>query len=80
MSRIELQDDIPYFKLSEIATLPRIYGKSDKHKQFSLPTDEELRNTLKQAIDEAVLDATEFGIKIVPEQIRQCEISKRQIK
>lgn len=80
VSRIELQNDIAYFKLSEIATLPRIHGQSNKHKQFTLPTDEELRNTLEQAIDEAVLDAAKFGMEIDPDQIRKCEISKGQIK
>lgn len=79
ISRIEMQNDIAYFKLREIVTLPRINNQLSKHKLFELPTDEKLQNVLQQALDAAVLTASEFGMNTDDEKVRFCELSKRAL-
>lgn len=79
ISRIELQNQIAYFELSDLAVLTRIHNRTGKHKLFQLPSDCEMRMVLEQVLEEAVLDAAKFGIIVDAEHIRHCEILKGNI-
>lgn len=79
ISRIELQNDIAFFKLRELAILPRINNRADKHTIFELPKDEEMRTALKHALESALLDAAKLGIQVDSQQILHSKISRGNI-
>lgn len=64
IGRIEVQNDIAYFKLADVDVLfPLSHKKSNKTKIYDLPSDEEIDSMLERAKLEAIEDAQKFGIE-----------------
>lgn len=80
ISRIELQNDIAYFKLQNVVKFPRIHYQSEKHEVFQLPTNDQLRDVMKQALETAEKTASRFDMKINTDEVLLCEISKRPLQ
>lgn len=75
ISRIDLQNDITYFKLKDSGiTFPRIKNRIDKMPLVCLPTDEEIKNTIKLAKQSALDDAKQFGISLRENEISECDL------
>lgn len=75
-SRIELQNEIAYFRLKNLVKLPRIHNQLEKHVMFDLPSDEQLQNVLEQALDGAIKTAAELNMIVTHEDIRFCQLKK----
>lgn len=74
VGRIELMNDISYFKLPNI-NLPRI-SQTEKHTIFSLPSNEEIKSEMDRAFANALSEAEKFGMSISPDDIRSCQLRK----
>lgn len=79
IGRIEMMNDIAYFKLANLASLPRLQKQSNEQKEFELPTDEEIRNALKIAFEIAQTDAVKLNMHVNPDDVRFCELKKGNI-
>lgn len=79
ISRIEMQNNIAYFKLPDLVILPRIHNKPEKHKIHTLPTNIELEEVLEKAQKMALLDAEKFGMILTDDEIQFCELTKGNI-
>lgn len=79
INRIEMQNEIAYFKLPDLAILPRIHKKTEKHPMVDLPTNEQLRTVMESALDTALQDAEKFGMILSADEIRFCQLSKGNI-
>lgn len=81
MSRIELQNEIAFFKLRDYVHFPRIYNRKLKHESpAELPSIDELQHVLKTAQNAALETAAKFGMVVNPEEILSCEVKKRKIQ
>lgn len=61
IGRIEVQNDITYFKLADTGvTFPSSHKKAKKTQIFELPTDPEIEKILEQAKQAAIHDANRF--------------------
>lgn len=77
--RIELQNDIAYFKLANMnITLPRIENRINKCKIYELPSDQEIEIILQKARSDALKDLSNFDMQVNVNDIIQCEIKKNQ--
>lgn len=75
ISRIDLQNDIAYFKLKNAGiSLPRIVNRIEKLPVFSMPFDEEIKVTILNAKKPAVNDALRFGMKVNESQISSSDL------
>lgn len=74
IGRIELMNEISYFKLPSI-NLPRI-SQREKHKIFSLPSNEEIQSEMKRAFESALSEVKKYGMSISPDDIRTCQLRK----
>lgn len=79
ISRIEMQNNIAFFNLPDLMTLPRIHNKPGNHKVYKLPTNEQLQNVIDQALKVALYDANKIGVLVSAGEISFCELSKRNI-
>lgn len=79
VGRVELQNDIAHFKLPDDVKLPRVRNQHEEHKIFELPTDDQIRRVLGEALETALRDVAKFGINIMPEAIRTCELRKSNL-
>lgn len=80
IGRIEMQNDIAFFKLSAFVSLPRIQNQDAKHTIYELPTNTEIQMILKKAMDSAIDSAKEFGMTAIKaDDIILCEIKKGKI-
>lgn len=75
IGRVELMNDIMYFKLAdEEVFFPRNpIHKSDLN-HFELPTDNEIDNTIEQALNSAVENAKKYGMLITRKDIETCKL------
>lgn len=80
IGRIEMQNDIGYFKLADVVSLPRLQKQTAKHKLYELPTDDQIQQVLERAMRSAITDAKEFGMDANADDISACEIKKGTIK
>lgn len=78
--RIELRNDIVYSKLAENVCFPRVQNRLKKIQIYPLPSDEEIRVTLKEAQDRAVADALKFGIIVDINNILRCSLRKGYVQ
>lgn len=74
IGRVELMNEIAYFKLLNI-NFPRLLQR-EKHKIFSLPSNEDIKYELDRALAHALSEAEKFGMSISPDDIRSCQLSK----
>lgn len=78
LGRVELQNEIAYFKLQNIINMPRIHNQCKTlHTIHELPSDEELQTVLKEALDNALKTASELNMVVDAEQIRSCDLKKK---
>lgn len=62
--RVEVQNQIAYFKLSDQPVkFPVSHKREVKTKIFELPSDNEINSVLKRAKEEAIEDARKFGME-----------------
>lgn len=74
VGRVELLNDIIYFKLKDVGIeFPRAQ-LIEKQKIFPLPSDDEIDETIEMAMQCALDDAIKFGLKASPSDIRSCEL------
>lgn len=81
IGRVELMKDIVHFKLAGIdVCFPRNPIHKPNYCHFELPSDEEIDDTLKQALNTAINDAVKFGISITAEDIEKCKIKQVHVE
>lgn len=73
VGRIELQNDITHFKISEV-NFPRTQNKVPKMTVHELPSNEEIFAKIEAARNEAVKVEKTFGIKISPNNNLSCKL------
>lgn len=77
VGRVELMNDIMFFKLADSDVyFPRNPTTRKSKIKFELPTDDEIRTTVSTALNTAVLDATKFGMSVTSEEIEDCKLKK----
>lgn len=75
IGRIELMNDIMYFKLVDNdVCFPRDPVKKPNENKFKLPNDDEIKNTLQRASIAAIIDAKKFGIHVTADEIAECKL------
>lgn len=75
MNRIELQNDIVYFKLAELdIKFPRVFRKFDKCFSGPLPSNDEITNEIEKAREDAINDCLAFGMEIDEQYNFLCEL------
>lgn len=80
IGRVDLMNDIMNFKLADVDVhFPRNSIRELNASRFMLPSDEEIKNTLKQALITAVLDARKFGMCIIASDIEKCTIKQVEV-
>lgn len=63
--RVEIQNDIVYSKLSNLdIKFPRNKINPNGTQSFQLPTDSEIKQAMQRARENAIVDASEFGMKV----------------
>lgn len=76
INRIEMQNEIAFFKLSDIALLPRLHKRTERNVVYDLPTKEQLHDVMSQSLKSALCDTAKFGMNISVEEICSCELTK----
>lgn len=80
IGRVELMNDIVYFKLAETdVCFPRNSINETIKSQFKLPSDADIEKILMNASTTAVADAKQFGMDISPDDIRHCKLNDVEI-
>lgn len=80
INRLELMDEIVNFKLAAVDVhFPRKPITKSKVNNFILPSDEEIENTLQQALKIALLDAEKFGMHLFARDIQKCGIKQVEV-
>lgn len=80
VNRIELMNDIIYYKLAEHnVTFPRLQRKNVKHKIYTLPSNDEIQKVLDQARTVALLDAVKMGMPTSMHDIKICPITRTSL-
>lgn len=75
VGRIELMNEIMYFKLADTdVCFPRDPVRKLNKSKFSLPKDEEIENILQKAMSVAIADAERFGINVTFDEIAECKL------
>lgn len=81
IGRVELMKDIMHFKLAGVGVcFPRNPMHKVNYCQFELPSDEEIEDTLKQALNAAINDAAKFGINVAASVIEKCKIKQVDVQ
>lgn len=80
VARVELMNDISFFKLSKSTVFPRIQNQTDVSRTtYSLPENTEIQAMLEKALETALFDLTKFEISADRNDILSCDIKKHQI-
>lgn len=80
IGRLELMNDIVSFKLADVEVcFPRNPTHKSNYSHFDLPSDEEIENTIKEALSTAVDDAKKFGIIVAAKDIEKCDIKQVEV-
>lgn len=80
VGRVELMNNIMYFKLSEVDVIfPRNPINKLLKSQFTLPSNDEIETAIMRAATTAVADLTKFGIEISLDQIKHCQLRDVEI-
>lgn len=75
IGRLELQNDIIYFKLADVdIEFPRIARKSGKFKHHPLPSDQEIKSVVEQAKKQAIAEALKFEMAVPPNDNIDCNL------
>lgn len=78
--RIELQNDIAYFRLADFANFPRISINTSCENKFKMPTNEEITETIRQALKDSIDCAKEFKMLCDPTDVQICQLKKTKIQ
>lgn len=77
IGRVELMNDIMNFKLADVdVKFPRKTIHESVINHFMLPSDDEIENTIKQALNVAIRDAKKFGMSVAAHDIEKCVIKQ----
>lgn len=76
IGRIEMANDIAYFKLSKLVIFPRLKTHNVSDRIYNLPTNNEIQDVLNQAIEAAILRAAEVGMCVDRNDICSCKLRK----
>lgn len=80
IGRVELMNDIMYFKLAEKdIRFPRNPMNKASKNYFELPTDNEITSVIERACNAALIDASKFGIHLMAQDIKDCKLKNVQI-
>lgn len=75
VGRIELQNDIIYFKLGDENILfPRQNKRSSQTFIYQLPSNDEIRNVINKARKDALQDIQKFDIILLEKDVINCEL------
>lgn len=77
VSRVELLNDIIYFRLNDTGIqFPRNKISEANLNNFKLPSDQELESTIQKACIDALKVSSEFGMHFDVEEIQVCELEE----
>lgn len=79
ISRIEIQNDIAYYRLANVATFPRITINEMSGNIHTMPSNEEIAAAVKQALKDAVECTTKFGMYCDEKNIQICNLKKAKM-
>lgn len=79
IGRIDLQNDIGYFKLANKAVLPRLQNRAKQLKTFSLPSNEQIRGVLNVALGAALSNANKLGMNVSANKVLHCKLNRVHI-
>lgn len=75
IGRVELMNDIMYFKLADSDVIfPRNPLNKTNENQYSLPSDLQIEETVRRALNVAICDAKKFGIDVNETDIKDCPL------
>lgn len=78
--KIEMQNDLAFFKLAKHVAIPRIQNQELRHQLYDLPSNTELNTILKKAMEAALRDAKKLGMNdIKADDFVSCELKKGTI-
>lgn len=81
IGRVELMNDIMYFKLADSEVhFPRNRINESNLNEFELPSDDEIKICLDNALEKAIIDASKFGIIAKADGLRKCMLKNVQIE
>lgn len=77
IARVEIQNDIAYFKMGNDLVFPRIRkDHAIEQPTHELPSNHEIANTIKRALNDAVDCASKFGMTIETTDAIKCTMRK----
>lgn len=80
VGRVELLNEIMFFKLADVdVKFPRNRINESNFNEYKLPSDDEIKQTLKLAKRTALNDAKAFRISVTGDDIENCELRDVQI-
>lgn len=78
VSRVELKNDLMYYKLADIVKFPRHNPTSiAKTPIHTLPSNAEISSIINRASQDAVQCASEFGMSCSESDLRECRLVSR---
>lgn len=80
VGRIEIMNDIVYFKLADIdVKFPRNSINKLNKSPFKLPTDADIETIIMKASAAAIADAKKFGMNVMHDDIKYCKLNDIEI-
>lgn len=74
VSRIDIQNDIAYFRLANKAEFPRITKNEGPRKIHSMPSNAEIAAAIGKALSDAVNCAAQFGMNCDEDRLHTCQL------
>lgn len=79
ISRVEIQNDIVYNRLANIAKFPRISINELAENTITMPSNEEVATSIQRALKDSIECAAKFGISCNEPDIQICDSKKKTI-
>lgn len=80
ISRIEIQNDIVYNRLANIATFPRISINKPIQNTIVMPSNDEIKAIIQCALKDAIESSTKFGISSQESDVQTCELRETKVR
>lgn len=80
ISRIEIQNDIVYNRLANIAIFPRICINQLKKNTYVMPPNEEIAATIQRALKDAIESSTKFGMSPHESDVHICSLRETKVR
>lgn len=81
IERIDLENDIVFNKLADCVDFPRVnMDQTEKYPIYDLPSNQEIKNEISKAMNDAIEAATEYGMNFEPSDIIGCPLRSHEQK